>query len=111
MAHRHGAGCGHTAVRHGSHIDYLREGHLEHPEGDTIQEHRIEVTEQNPDRCTPDHRCSEHTGHVHGPETAEHRHHETVPHGDHMDYLHEGRLHHHHDDHCDDHGPVQVVRG
>jgi hypothetical protein len=33
-----------------------------------------------------------------------------VPHGDHMDYLHEGHLHHHHGDHCDDHGPMQLVR-
>ena len=56
---------------------------------DAIQEHRIEVTEQHPNRCTPNPRCAEHAGHVHGQETAEHRHHETVPHGDYMDYLHE----------------------
>lgn len=33
-----------------------------------------------------------------------------VPHGDHIDYLVDGRLHHPHDDHCDDHGPVEVVQ-
>jgi hypothetical protein len=32
-----------------------------------------------------------------------------VLHGDHTDYIHKGHLHHHHGDHCDDHGPVDVV--
>jgi hypothetical protein len=32
-----------------------------------------------------------------------------VPHGDHHDYLIDGRLHHPHGDHCDDHGPVTVL--
>jgi hypothetical protein len=32
-----------------------------------------------------------------------------VPHGDHTCYLVDGRLHHPHDGHCDDHGPVNVV--
>ena len=36
--------------------------------------------------------------------------HEAVPHGDHVDYLVNGRLHHQHGDHCDDHGPVQIVK-
>jgi hypothetical protein len=31
-----------------------------------------------------------------------------VPHGDHVDYLVDGRLHHPHDSHCDDHGPVAL---
>jgi hypothetical protein len=30
-----------------------------------------------------------------------------VPHGDHVDYLVGGHLHHPHDGHCDDHGPMQ----
>jgi hypothetical protein len=34
-----------------------------------------------------------------------------VPHGDHTDYLHDGHLHHHHGDHCDDHGAVPVLAG
>jgi hypothetical protein len=32
-----------------------------------------------------------------------------VPHGDHVDYLYEGRLHHPHGDHCDDHGPLATL--
>jgi hypothetical protein len=30
-----------------------------------------------------------------------------VPHGDHVDYLVGGHLHHQHGNHCDDHGPLQ----
>lgn len=33
-----------------------------------------------------------------------------VPHGDHIDYIVDGRLHHPHGDHCDDHGPVEVIK-
>jgi hypothetical protein len=29
-AHEHGPGCGHPAVRHGGHVDYLHDGHLHH---------------------------------------------------------------------------------
>jgi hypothetical protein len=32
-----------------------------------------------------------------------------APHGDHVDYLVAGRLHHPHGDHCDDHGPLIVA--
>jgi hypothetical protein len=32
-----------------------------------------------------------------------------VPHGDHVDYLVHGHLHHVHGDHCDDHGKVQLA--
>jgi hypothetical protein len=38
---------------------------------------------------------------VHGPDCG----HETVQHGDHVDYVVKGHLHHQHDGHCDDHGP------
>jgi hypothetical protein len=34
-----------------------------------------------------------------------------VPHGDHTDYLVEGRLHHQHGNHCDDHGRIDIVSG
>ena len=35
--------------------------------------------------------------------------HHAVPHGAHVGYRAEGRLHHPQDDHCDDHGPLRVV--
>lgn len=100
--HTHGPGCGHTAIQHGDHIDYLHDGHLHHPHEGHVDEHVIEVSDVNPVACTPDHVCD---GHVHGPGCG----HEAVPHGDHVDYLVNGHLHHPHDGHCDDHGPVQVA--
>ncbi|TXD38862.1 hypothetical protein FRC98_00210 [Lujinxingia vulgaris] len=105
--HKHGPGCGHIAIEHEDHVDYLHDGHLHHPEGgDMVEEHRIEVTDVNPHRCTPYHRCGAHPpDHVHGPSCG----HEPVPHGDHIDYLVDGHLHHPHGDHCDNHGPIEVV--
>jgi len=38
-AHRHGPGCGHEAVPHGDHTDYLVDGHLHHPHGDHCDDH------------------------------------------------------------------------
>ncbi|EDP59878.1 hypothetical protein AND4_00678 [Vibrio sp. AND4] len=32
-----------------------------------------------------------------------------MKHGDHIDYIVDGRLHHQHGDHCDDHGPIELV--
>jgi hypothetical protein len=55
----------------------------------------------NPVNCTPQVHCS----HTHGPGCG----HAQVPHGDHVDYLVDGRLHHPHGDHCDDHGPLQLA--
>jgi hypothetical protein len=105
-AHKHGPKCGHVGVRHGDHVDYLHDGHLHHLHGDHIDEHAVEVSAANPERCTLDHRCADHeTGHVHGAKCG----HEAVPHGGHVDYLVEGHLHHPHGGHCDDHGPLKLV--
>src|SRR3974377_1051055 len=38
-AHQHGPGCGHSAVRHSGHVDYLHDGHLHHPHGDHCDDH------------------------------------------------------------------------
>ncbi len=38
-AHAHGPGCGHEAVPHGDHVDYLVDGHLHHPHGDHCDDH------------------------------------------------------------------------
>jgi hypothetical protein len=99
--HQHGPNCGHTAVRHDGHVDYLHDGHLHHMHEDHVDEHVIAISATNPERCTPDTRCS----HTHGPGCG----HEAVPHGDHVDYLVDRRLHHPHGDHCDDHGPLQIA--
>lgn len=104
-AHVHGAGCGHTAIEHDGHVDYLHDGHLHHQGANgTVEEHAIAVDATNADGHT-----TTATGHDAG-----HRHsagcgHEAVPHADHVDFLVGGRLHHPHGDHCDDHGPVKLA--
>ena len=37
--HVHGSGCGHPAIPHGDHVDYLVNGHLHHPHGDHCDDH------------------------------------------------------------------------
>ena len=38
-AHQHGSGCGHEAVPHGDHTDYLVNGHLHHQEDGQCYDH------------------------------------------------------------------------
>lgn len=45
--HTHGPGCGHTAIKHGDHIDYVHDGHLHCPHEDHYDEHVIEVSDTN----------------------------------------------------------------
>jgi hypothetical protein len=105
-SHVHGPACGHLAVQHEGHVDYLDHGRLEHSDKGRTEQHVIAVTDRNPDRCDPKHHASGHeAGHRHGADCG----HEAVPHGGHIDYLVDGRLHHPHGDHCDDHGPLTVV--
>lgn len=102
-AHQHGANCGHTAIKHEDHVDYLHDGHLHHAHGDHCDEHTLAVGDANPAACKPT-GCAD--THTHGTGCG----HEAVPHGDHVDYMVEGRLHHAHDGHCDDHGAVELVK-
>jgi zinc transport system permease protein len=37
--HQHGEGCGHPAVRHGDHVDYVHHGHRHASHGDHYDEH------------------------------------------------------------------------
>ncbi|NVI97680.1 hypothetical protein HV824_06055 [Myxococcus sp. AM009] len=104
--HVHAKGCGHPAIQHQDHVDYLHDGHLHHPHSDHTDECTLSEDARNPAQCTPQHACGAHEAtHRHGPSCG----HVAVPHGDHMDYLVEGHLHHPHDGHCDDHGKVQVL--
>ena len=88
--HRHGPDCGHVQVRHDDHVDYLHDGHA-HREHDGHW-----------DECEPSGRHVVHEGDHgcdHGPDCD----HETVQHGDHVDYVHEGHRHAAHDGHWDEH--------
>ncbi|MDG5789088.1 hypothetical protein QA612_16650 [Evansella sp. AB-P1] len=99
-SHQHSSECGHTKIRHNDHIDYVHNGHLHREHNGHWDECRVPVSDNNPDNCN-EISC----GCVHSEDCG----HELVPHGDHMDYLVNGRLHHVHGDHCDDHGPVDIV--
>lgn len=126
--HKHGEKCGHTAILHNGHIDYLHDGHLHHIHDDHVDEHVIEVSDKNPETgirakdcgCSPECSCescadescscdccdSNHEkGHIHGEGCG----HEAIPHGDHVDYLVNGRLHHQKSGYCEDHGFIEVV--
>lgn len=100
--HVHGAGCGHTAIAHEDHIDYLHDNHLHNHHHDHIDDHTIGVTTANPDGCKPTFVCGHHQ---HDEDCG----HELVPHFDHFDFLVDGRLHYVHDSHCDDHGWIDVI--
>jgi hypothetical protein len=104
--HVHGPNCGHARVQHDGHQDYLHDGHLHFQDGSKVEEHRIAVDAANPAACTPEHQCGGHDkSHHHGSGCG----HEAVPHGDHIDYVVKGHLHHAHSGHCDDHGPLTVA--
>lgn len=96
--HVHGQQCGHLAVSHEGHIDYLHDGHLHFLHGDHYDEHVIAVGGANPATCAPIACTCNHQAEGH----------EQVPHGDHLDYLCNGELHHCHGNHCDNHGPLTV---
>lgn len=105
-AHVHGPTCGHPAVQHGDHIDYLHDGHLHRSHEGHFDECALAVTAGNPAGCTPAHACGGHDAqHQHGPSCG----HPAVPHGDHTDYLVSGHLHHAHGGHCDDHGALKLA--
>ena len=90
---------GHFAVRRLDHIDNLQDGNLQHMHQDHVDEHVLEVSGKNPDHCTPNHQCNGHDADlIHGSGCG----HETLPHGNHIDYLVNGHLHHVHNGHCDD---------
>ncbi len=104
--HVHDATCGHTAIMHDGHTDYLHDGHLHHAHGGHVDEHTIGVGAANPAGCTPSYVCTGHAhGFGHGPDCG----HDAIPHGDHIDYIVHGHLHHPHDGHCDDHGAIHAV--
>ena len=105
-AHQHGNGCGHTAIRHEGHVDYVHDGHLHRPHEGHADECQIAVDGKNTVSCTSGHACSAHdAAHQHGPACG----HAAVPHGDHVDHLVDGHLHHAHGGHCDNHGRLELA--
>ena len=104
--HVHHNTCGHKTIQHEDHRDFLHNGHMHHLHNEHIDEHILSVTDQNPFICTPSHFCGGHDKlHIHGPNCG----HEAIPHAEHIDYLVNGHLHFVHDNHCDNHGIVNVA--
>jgi hypothetical protein len=103
--HAHGKACGHQALEHAGHVDFLHDGHLHHGHDGHVDEHALEVSSTNPEaeelvsRVTTD-------AHMHGHAGEEHL---SLQHGGHIDFVHDGRLHHVHGDHMDDHGLVKLL--
>lgn len=97
--HVHSEHCGHVRVRHEGHVDYVHNGHVHSAHDGHYDEHVIAVSDSNPANCAAVACACGHDdcGHM------------SVPHGDHIDYVYEGHLHHAHGDHCDDHGALSVV--
>ena len=89
-SHQHGPECGHVEVNHDDHVDYLHDGHL-HREHDGHW-----------DECEPSGQHVVHDG-AHDCEHNADCGHDTVPHGDHVDYVHEGHRHAAHEGHWDEH--------
>ena len=92
--HVHHRWCGHPAVTHQDHVDYLHDGRVHRPCSDHVDE-------------APD--CSEPVGTAHLPHAA-HMHvhtpecgHQAVAHGGHDDYLHGRHRHAAHETHYDEH--------
>jgi hypothetical protein len=52
-AHRHGEQCGHKAIQHGDHTDYLHDGHLHSAHTGHYDEHALSVNADNPNNCSP----------------------------------------------------------
>ncbi|HYR82841.1 MAG TPA: hypothetical protein VE422_02055 [Terriglobia bacterium] len=96
--HEHGENCGHTRVQHNDHTDYVHDGHLHSKHGDHYDEHVIEVSSSNPADCKPIECQGNHNSA-----------HPRIPHGDHVDFLYNGRLHRSHGGHCDDHGKLRAA--
>ena len=101
----HAAGDGHLTINHNGHVDHLHDGHLHHVHGDHVIEHVLEVTAANPVSEEIVRHVNE-GGHVHEKGGA----HPRIQHGEHFDYIHNGRLHFMHGDHVDDHGAISIVK-
>ena len=102
--HAHGEECGHQAIEHEGHVDYLHDGHMHSAHEGHEHEHRFAVDTSHPAA----EQLIKHVIH------ADHDHaamseHMKVQHGDHFDYIHDGKLHHPHGDHVDDHGDVTLI--
>eukprot|EP00826_Nyctotherus_ovalis_P065355 TRINITY_DN9605_c0_g1_i18.p1 TRINITY_DN9605_c0_g1~~TRINITY_DN9605_c0_g1_i18.p1 ORF type:complete len:152 (+),score=2.37 TRINITY_DN9605_c0_g1_i18:971-1426(+) len=128
LCHIHGEFCGHPTIVHDNHIDFVCDGELHFvSRSGAVYPHKLAVTDTNPAHCKfldfsldDEPRGEGKIGYLPWEKKAEmeiwHRHsvscgHPRVIHGDHIDYLVNGRLEYPHEDHIDDHGPLVIFKG
>jgi hypothetical protein len=92
-SHKHGENCGHAAIKHNDHVDYMHDGHFHNTtSAGKVVEHKVRVA------ASKDHvKAPAENGHTHGVNCG----HERIEHGEHSDYVVDGNVHHVHGDHCD----------
>jgi hypothetical protein len=92
-AHKHGENCGHAAIKHSDHVDYMHDNHFHNTAANgKVVEHKVRVA------ASKEHtKASAENGHTHGVNCG----HERIEHGDHSDYVVDGNVHHVDGDHCD----------
>jgi hypothetical protein len=101
--HKHGPTCGHKAVAHDKHTDWIHDGvyHCEH--NDHYDSHGAVIAADGEGQrsvASDLHVQVDEKGHKHGENCG----HKTVKHDDHIDYIHDGHYHALHGAHGDDHG-------
>lgn len=105
--HSHRPGCGHIAINHNGHADFIMDAHLYPAHGGNLQQHILRESSEYPVVCAPiiDKTIGHHQEHTHGPNCG----HEAIQHEDHLDYIVDNLLHHYHEGHCDHHGNLQLL--
>jgi hypothetical protein len=89
--HTHDRFCGHAAVPHGDHVDFLHDGHVHH-----VHEDHVDDADVGPGTAHV-----AHAGHMHVHDAS--CGHAAVPHDDHLDFVHNGHRHAGHGVHYDEH--------
>eukprot|EP01118_Nematostelium_gracile_P015726 TRINITY_DN6355_c0_g1_i1.p1 TRINITY_DN6355_c0_g1~~TRINITY_DN6355_c0_g1_i1.p1 ORF type:complete len:414 (-),score=48.41 TRINITY_DN6355_c0_g1_i1:47-1288(-) len=108
--HEHRPGCGHSALIHEGHADFLVPDaygihRLHHCHRGITEVHVLRDTPHHPCICSPLPAPGHSMNHVHGPGCG----HTAIQHEDHIDYLVDGMLHSPHNGHCDAHGVLQLL--
>jgi len=103
--HQHADACGHEAVPHGDHVDYVHDGHMHAMHSGHYDDHGLnQMAKSSRKTASTDHLTAKTHKHKHAKDCG----HELVKHGDHEDYLHDGQYHAKHGGHYDLHGTPVV---
>jgi hypothetical protein len=92
--HVHDRFCGHPAIEHDDHLDFLHDGHVHH-----AHDGHVDDLADIADGVAPVHIAHRGHMHVHAPDCG----HRAVEHGDHTDFLHGEHRHVGHATHYDEH--------